>query len=113
MQLKFGVFCVQSSKQVLVPLDIKIRMQAALHQHAGAAESDGFVDSFTDLFYRMNVCIRFSGPAIKRAKGADDIADVGIIDVAVDDVGDDITRIFSLAYLIRGQPDANKIVGCE
>jgi hypothetical protein len=64
-------------------------MQTSLHQNAGAAQGDRFIDLFTDFVYRAHVGIGRAGPAIKRAEGADDVADVRVIDVAVDDVRDD------------------------
>ena len=85
-------------------------MQAALHQNAGAAESDGFVDAFADLVDRMDVSVRFPRPSIKRAECADDVADVRVIYVAVDDVGDNITGIFSLSYLVSSKTYADKIL---
>ncbi len=101
---------MQSPEQIFIPFDIKIRMKPALHQHAGTAEVDRFIDAFADLVDGMNICVRLSGPAVKRAKRADDVADVGIINVAIDDVGNDIARILSLAYLIGRKADADKIV---
>ena len=101
MQLELWILRVQSSKQVFVPFDIKIRMQTALHQHAGAAELDRFVDAFFDLFDRMDICVWFARPPIECAKGADHVTNVGIIDVAVDDVSYNITRILALADLVR------------
>jgi hypothetical protein len=34
VQLKLRILCVQRPQQIFVPLDIEIRMQSALHQHA-------------------------------------------------------------------------------
>ena len=39
-------------------------------------------------------------PTIERAKCADDVADISVINIAVDDVGNDITGIFSLTDLV-------------
>ncbi len=100
---------MECREQILVPLDIKIRMQPALHQHAGAAEIDRFVDAFTNLLDRMHISVRLSWPSVKSAERADDVANVGVIDVAVDDVGDDIAGIFALADLICSKADADEI----
>lgn len=88
-------------------------MQSALHQHAGPAKLDRFIDAFLYLFDRMDVCVRPSRPSIKGAEGADDVADVGIIDVAVNYICDDIGWIFSLANFVSGESDADKIAGFE
>ncbi len=101
---------MQRPQQIFVPLDIKVRMQPALHQHAGAAEGDGFVDPLLDLFDRMNVGVRLSGPSVKSTEGTDDIADICVIDVAVDDVCDHVGRVLTHPDLVRGQADTDKIV---
>ena len=108
VKLKFRIFCVQRAQQLLVPLDIKIRMQAALHQHAGAAESDRLVDPFADLVDRMHVRVGLARPAIKRAERADDVADVRVIDVAVDDVGDDVGGFFRWRISSAARPMRTK-----
>ena len=93
VELELRILCVQRPQQILVPLDIKIRMQPALHQNARAAEGDRLVDPFADLLDRMDVCVRLARPPVERTERADDVADVRIIDVTVDDVGDDVGRI--------------------
>src|SRR2546421_6671387 len=88
-------------------------MQPALHQHAGTAEGDGLVYSSTDLVHRMNVCVRLAGPSIKSTKGADDVADIGVVDVAIDDIGDDLRIILSLPDLVCSDADSGDIPGPE
>ena len=41
----------------LVPLDLQIGMQAALHQHAGAAQFHGFANLVVDRFEVENVAL--------------------------------------------------------
>ena len=55
-----------------------------------AAERDGFLDFFVHLLKRDNVSVLVLLHAIKRAELAIDVADIGVIDVAVHDVGDDV-----------------------
>ena len=43
-------FCFDRAQQVFVPLDLQVRMQAALEQNAGAAEVDGLLDLVEDDF---------------------------------------------------------------
>ena len=100
---------MQRPQQILVPFDIKVRVESALHQYASAAEFDRLVDSFADLVYRMDVCVRLSRSPVKRAERADHVADIRVIDIAVDDVGNDIAWIFSLADLIGGKADADEV----
>ena len=49
MQLKIRVLLVQCGKQLLIPLDVEVRMQSTLHQHSGTAKFDGFIDPAADL----------------------------------------------------------------
>src|SRR5438552_2055501 len=88
-------------------------MQSALHQNAGAAEFYCLVDPFADLFDRMNVSVRLSGPPIKRTERADDVANIGIIDVTVDYVRDDLGIVLALPYLVGGDADAGEIARLE
>src|SRR5437588_7769658 len=71
-------------------------MNTALHQYAGTTERNGFFDLFMDDVIREN--IRFPIPlhAIERAEGAEFFANVGVIDIAIDDVTDDIIRMQAL-----------------
>ncbi len=109
MQLKFWIFFVQCREQIFIPFDIKIGMKSALHQNTRAAECDCFINSFANFFNRMNVSIRFSRTAIKRAKCADDVANIGVIDVAVNNIRYNIARIFLHPRFVRGKSDSHKI----
>ncbi len=64
-------FCFDSAEEVFIPLDVEIGMQAALEEHAGAAEIDGFLDLAEDRFARKNVAFPLwpSGP-VERAEAA-------------------------------------------
>ena len=60
-----------------------------LHQNLRAAESNRFFDLLIDLIERDDVgIIIFLGP-VERAELAIDIADVRVIDIAINYVGDD------------------------
>ena len=82
---------LDSAQHFLVPVDFEIGMQAALHQHARASEFDGLADLFVDGVEVEDVTF-FCGGAFQRAvEGAESAvlgAEVRVINVAVDDVGD-------------------------
>jgi len=61
----------------------------------------------------MDVCIGFSGPPVKGAERANDVADVRIIDVPVDDVRNDLRVILASAYLVGGKADPQDILRFE
>ena len=44
MQMDFRKALLDATQHLLVPVNFQIRMQAALHQHAGAAELDGLAN---------------------------------------------------------------------
>src|SRR5207237_1050642 len=80
-----------SAEHFLVPVNFEVRMQAALHQHASAAELDGLANLFVNGFEIEDVSLfgerAFQRP-IEGAEGAVFGAEVRVINVAVDDVSD-------------------------
>ena len=113
MQLKARILRAQGAQKIFVPLDTKVRMKATLHQNAGATERDRLIDLFTDFIYRAHVSIGCAGPAIERAEGADHVADVCIIDIPVDDVGDNVVGMATLAKLVGRCANAGDVKGFE
>ena len=70
-------------EQVEIPLLGELGMMAALHEHLRAAERDGFLDFLVHFGERNDVGIVVFFHAIKSAEFAIDVADVGVVDVAV------------------------------
>ena len=69
---------------------VSFGMMPALHQNLRAAQRDGLLDFFVQLVEADNVGVVVLFHPVKRAELAIDVADVGVIDVAVNDVGDDV-----------------------
>ena len=65
-------------------------MMPALHQNLRAAERDRLLDLLVHLVERDDVGVVVLFRPVKRAELAIDVADVGVIDIAVNDVGDDV-----------------------
>ena len=89
-------------------------MQAALHQHAGAAEFDGLANLFVDGVEIENVAFLRGGAfqrAIEGAEGAVLGAEVRVINVAVDDVGDRAFGMQLAADRVGFHADADQVVG--
>src|SRR5437763_5681692 len=61
-------------------------MMAALHEDLGAAERDRFLNLLIDFIERDHIRVVILFRAIKRAELAIDVADVGVVDVAIDDI---------------------------
>src|SRR5208282_2750225 len=87
---------LDSSEHLLVPVNLQIRMQPALHQYARAAQLDRLTDFFVDGLKIQDVALFRGGSfqwPVERAKGAVFRAEIRVIDVAVDDVGDHAFRM--------------------
>ncbi len=88
-------------------------MQPALQQDAGAAELDHFDDLFIDGLERKQVTFLRSQRTIERAERAVLGAEIGVIDVAVDLVGDHPRVGFLAAHFHGGHADSDQIVGAK
>ncbi len=116
MQMNLRKTLFDSAQHFLVPVDLEIGMQAALHQHSGAPELDGLADFFVDgveledvTFFRRGAFQR----AIEGAEGAVFGAEVGVVDVAVDDVGDRAFGMQLAPHRVGFHADADQVVGVE
>src|SRR5579872_1083251 len=88
-------------------------MQAALEQHAGAAELEHLLDLFVNFFERQDIALFVSNGAVKRAKRTIFGAKIGVIDVAIDLVGGHARVVLLHAEGVRLHPDPEQIVGFE
>src|SRR5438128_1575881 len=95
-----GMLLLKMMKERFVPIDFQIRMKTALHEDAGAAEPQSFFDLLIEDFKGMQVRARFSRCAIESAKGAFDIANIRVINIAIDDVADARLRMQLAAHKI-------------
>src|SRR5580693_6086942 len=89
VQMYLRKFLLDRTQHVFVELDAQIRMQAALHQHAGAAQLDHLFDFFVNRFQRQDVAVFRTERAVKCTERAILRAEIGVIDVAIDLVGRD------------------------
>src|SRR5205807_7246362 len=74
---------------------------------------DRLVDFFANLVDRAYVSVRRAGPAIECAESTDHVADIRVIDVAIDDVGDNVAGMTALPNFIRGGSDGRDVVRLE
>jgi hypothetical protein len=68
---------------------------AALHQDLRAAQIEGLLDFVIEFVKGDDVGVGILFDAVKSAELAIDVADVGVIDVAIDDVGGDFVAFAS------------------
>src|SRR5262249_13343257 len=85
-------------------------METSLHQHAGSAQRDSFIDLCADFFHRPDVSVRRPRPAIERTESAHDVADVRVVDIAIDDVSDDVVRMTAAPNLVGSRANAGYVV---
>src|SRR6266700_6647521 len=89
--MDFGKALFHSTQHALVPVDLQIGMEAALHQHSGATELDGLTNLLVDRIEFEDVSFFRLRPfqwTVKRAKGAILRAEICVINVAIDNVSD-------------------------
>jgi hypothetical protein len=79
--------------QLEIPLERDVRVVSALEQDLHAADGLALVDLGADLLEAEDVPLGVAGPAVERAELAVGDADVGVVDVPVDDVGDHALRV--------------------
>ena len=110
-----GKRCFHAAKKFFVPFDLQVRMQTALHQHAGAADLDRLADLLVDGLEIVDVTFGAAGPfrGVEGAEGAVLGAEIGVVDVAVDDVGGHALGMELATDRIGLHADADEVVGLE
>jgi hypothetical protein len=81
-------------------------MQPTLHQHSRATKSNRLINLGADFVDGAHISIGGTGAAIKRAESTNDVTDVRVIDVAIDDVGDDVLGMPALTDFVGGSTSA-------
>ena len=96
-----GMVSLDVLHQVDVPLERNVWVVATLDQDLDATKSLELIDLGSDLLERERVAFAVFRSARKCAKPAISDADVGVIDVSIDDVGDRVSGMLFLANTIR------------
>src|SRR5205807_9852524 len=116
MQVNLGKSLLDATQHLLVPVNFQIGMQAALHQHACAAKFDGFANLVVDRFEIEDVSLFSFGSlqwTIKRAESAILGAEVRVVNVAINDVGDHALGMQLAAQGVGFHTDADQIIGAK
>src|ERR1700757_1803588 len=112
---------LDTGEEPLKPINLELGMKTALHQHTRAAHLHRLSNLFVDLFKVEDVAlrgtrIRFSGSGQRPIEGAEGAvlgAEVGVVDVAIDDVGDHAFRVQLAAHSVRFKSQADEVRGVE
>jgi hypothetical protein len=76
-------------------------MMTALHEDLHAARCGQLIEFLVELFARKDVMIVVPLGPIKRAELAVNVADIGVIDVAIDDISDDFAASVPIMLFFR------------
>src|SRR5579862_5182785 len=116
MQMNLGKTLPNPAQHLLMPIDLEVRMQTALHQYASTAEFDRLPDLVVDRFEVEDVALFRLRPferAVESTEGAVFGAVVGVINIAIDDVSDYALRVQLAAYGVGFHADADQVVGMK
>src|ERR1700723_3223559 len=113
VQMHLRKFLLDRAQHVLVELNPKIRMQAALHQHTRAANLDHLPDLFVDCFERKDVAVFRPQRPVKRAERAILCAEIRVVNVAVNLISSYARVGFLAAHFVRSHSYADQIVGIK
>src|SRR3954453_24233986 len=96
MQLNLGEALLHAAEEPLEPGDLQVRVQARLHQNAGAAQLHRLPDLYVNGVKVEDVSLSRHLALERPVEGAERAilsAEIRVIDVAVDDVGDHALRM--------------------
>src|SRR5436305_9048003 len=96
-----------AAEEVLVPVDFQVGVQTALHQDTGAAEVKRLLDLVENNLLGEDIPLGVAHGPVERAKGAVLRAEIRVIDIAVNDVGDNALGMPVSAYGVGRHPDAD------
>ena len=89
-------------------------MVAALHQQPGSAELDRLFDLLEDDRLRQQIALaRVARAAVEGAEVAVRVADVGVVEVPVDDEGDPVGVGLAVPDLVRSATDRDEVARLE
>ena len=89
------------AQQIEIPLERDVRIVPALDEDLDAAERLHFIDLRADLLVAERPSFVVLGTPVERAESAVGDADVGVIDISVDDVRDDALGMEGFSHVVR------------
>src|SRR5215831_1991849 len=88
---------LDSGEEALIIVDLQVRMNTALHENSRPAQHQRFLDFLIDHMIRQNIRLWIALDSIERAERTELFAHIRVVDIAIDDVADDIIRVNALA----------------
>ncbi len=114
--MNFREALLDAAQHLLMPVNFQVGMQAALHQHSGSAQFDSLTNLFVNGFEIEDVSLFGLGPFQRTIEGAESAvfgAVVGVINVAINDVGGHAFGMKLAAQGVGFHADANQIIGMK
>jgi hypothetical protein len=90
VNVQLGEPALNVGQQIKIPLQRELGVVAALHENLRAAQREGFLDLLIHLLVSDDVGVGLLLRSVECAELAVNVADVGVVHVAVDDVGDNV-----------------------
>ncbi len=100
VQPEVGEALLEPGEELFVVFDLELRVVAALQENLVAAEFVRLGDLLFDLFDWQDVPLVVPGLPVERAEGAKRVTHVRVVDVAVDDVGDDAVDVHAAPHQV-------------
>src|SRR5258708_8590372 len=91
MQMDLGKALLDPAHHLFIPLELQVRMQAALHKHACPAQFDCLADLFVNGLEIQHIALGSSRSLDRRVEGAECAilrTEIGVINDSVNDVSD-------------------------
>ena len=109
MNLHLGKTLTQLAEQLLEPVNGQSRVQAPLHQQLGAVMVDQFLDLGKDGVSIKQIGVGIASITVKSAETALRIANIGVIDIAINNEGYAVVGMFVFANQVGQLADFQQI----
>ena len=116
MQVDFREALLDATEELLEPVDLQVGVQPTLHQNAGTAIFHGFADLVVDGVEVEDVSLGGHLALERTVEGAESAvlgAEIRVVDVAVDDVGDHALGVLAATHRVRIHADTDQVFGAE
>src|SRR5262245_4639392 len=100
--------CLDFREEAIVIIDFQIRMNTALHENSRPSQHERFLDFLVDHVVGKNISLWIAFDSVKRAERAELFTHVSVINIAIDDVADDVVRMDALPDSICASPEIEK-----
>src|SRR5918994_608752 len=102
------------AEEVFVVVDAEIGMVAALHQQRGSSDRERLLDLLVDDRLGQEIALgTIARPAVERAEVTVRVADVRVVDVAVDDECDAAGIDLAVAKLVRRPANGDEVAAAQ